>query len=47
MNRVVMALVALGVALSVAGCDSAGFATPAPRYNAGVSRINPMAGGGG
>lgn len=47
MIKVLMVVVALGVALSVAACDGPGFAQPAPRWAGTVYPANPMLGGGG
>ena len=47
MSRLLMALIALGMGLSLAGCDGAGYAQPAPRWERGPYPSNPMGGGGG
>jgi len=47
MIKVLMVLVALGATLSVAGCNGAGFAQPAPRWGGTVYPANPTLGGGG
>jgi hypothetical protein len=46
MTRLLMALIALGIGLSVAACSGAGFATPAASGPSG-GYGSPMAGGGG
>jgi hypothetical protein len=47
MIKVMMAMIALAMALSVAACDSSGFAQPAPRWGGSTYPSNPLEGGGG
>jgi len=47
MIKVLMVVIALGMALSVAACDGSGFAQPAPRWGGSVYPSNPTLGGGG
>jgi hypothetical protein len=47
MIKVLMAMIALGMALSVAACGSAGLAQPAPSGYSGGYLSNPLGGGGG
>lgn len=47
MIKVLMAVIALGMALSVAACDGPGFAQPAPSGGGAGYLGNPTMGGGG
>ncbi len=47
MIKVLMVVIALGMALSVAACDGPGFAQPAPSWGGNIYPSSPTLGGGG